>query len=74
MTPGATITLTLKDGRELSKHVVYFKGTPQNPADRNDVYEKYSRLTRDCPQARVDEIFERLQNMEREKSFDWLAV
>jgi len=74
MTPGATVTLKLKDGRELSKHVVYFKGTPQNPADRNDVYEKYSRLTRDCPKAKVDEIFERLQTMEREKNFDWLSL
>ena len=34
MTPGASVTLKLHDGRELKKRVVYFKGTPQSPADR----------------------------------------
>ena len=74
MTPGASVTLKLKDGRVLTKRVVYFKGTPQNPADRNDVYEKFSLLTRHCQKAKMDEIFERLQNIENEKDFDWLKV
>jgi 2-methylcitrate dehydratase PrpD len=74
MTPGASVTLTLNDGRVLKKRVVYFKGTPQSPADRNDVYEKFSLLTGDCPQNRTDEIFERLQNIEGEKDFEWLKV
>jgi 2-methylcitrate dehydratase PrpD len=74
MTPGASVTLKLNDGRILKKRVVYFKGTPQSPADRNDVYEKFSLLTRDCPRPRMDEIFERLQNIERETGFEWLKV
>ena len=74
MTPGATVTLTLNDGRVLKRRVVYFKGTPQSPAGRDDVYEKFQLLTRDCPRQGMDEIFERLQNIERERDFDWLKV
>jgi 2-methylcitrate dehydratase PrpD len=74
MTPGASVTLKLKDGRVLTKRVVYFKGTPQCPADRNDVYRKYSILTRDCDRGKVGEIFERLQDIEKQDNFDWLKV
>jgi 2-methylcitrate dehydratase PrpD len=74
MTPGATVTIKLKDGRVLTKHVVYFKGTPQNPANRDDVHEKFSLLTGDCPRDKMDEIFNRLQNIESENNFDWLKV
>jgi 2-methylcitrate dehydratase PrpD len=71
---GARVTLKLKDGRVLTKHVVHYKGLPQNPADRNDVHEKFSLLTRHCPKGKMDEMFDRLQNIEKEKDFDWLAV
>jgi 2-methylcitrate dehydratase PrpD len=74
MTPGATVKLTLKDGRVLGKSVVHFKGMPENPAGRADVYEKYSLLTADSPRTKMDEIFDRLQNIELEKDFDWLRV
>jgi 2-methylcitrate dehydratase PrpD len=74
MTPGASVTLKLKDGRVLKKRVVYFKGTPQCPADRNDVHKKYSILARDCDRGKVDEIFERLQAIEKQDNFDWLKV
>jgi 2-methylcitrate dehydratase PrpD len=74
MTPGASVTLKLNDGRILKKRVVYFKGTPQSPADRNDVHEKFQLLTGDCPRLKMDEIFERLQNIERESDFEWLKV
>jgi 2-methylcitrate dehydratase PrpD len=74
MTPGASVTLKLNDGRVLKKRVVYFKGTPQSPADRNDVHEKFSLLTGDCPQQRMDEIFDRLQNIENESDFEWLKA
>jgi 2-methylcitrate dehydratase PrpD len=74
MTPGASVTLKLKDGRVLTKRVVYFKGTPQNPANRDDVLEKFSLLTRHCSKGKMNEIFDRLQNIENEKDFDWLKV
>lgn len=71
---GTSVTLNLKDGRVLKKRVVHYKGLPQNPADRNDVHEKFSLLTRHCPKAKMDEMFDRLQNIEKEKNFDWLHV
>ncbi len=74
MTPGATVTLKLKDGRVLSKRVLHFRGMPENPANRADVHEKFSLLTRDSPRKSMDEIFDRLQNIEREKDFGWLSV
>jgi 2-methylcitrate dehydratase PrpD len=74
MTPGASVALKLKDGRVLKQRVVYFKGTPQNPPDRNDVHEKFSLLTKHCPKPQMDEIFDRLQGMERERNFDWFKV
>ena len=58
----------------LTEHVVYFKGTPQSPADRNDVHEKFSLLTRNYPREKMDEIFTRLQDIEAETNFDWLKV
>ncbi len=74
MTPGESVTLKLNDGRVLRKRVVYFKGTPQAPADRNDVHEKFALLTADCPRQKMDEVFDRLQAVEREKDFEWLKV
>jgi 2-methylcitrate dehydratase PrpD len=74
MTPGASVTLKLHDGRELKKRVVYFKGTPQSPADLDDVHEKFALLTRDCPRPRTDEIFNRLQDIEGETDFEWLKA
>ncbi len=74
MTPGASVTLKLHDGRELKKRVVYFKGTPQSPADLDDVHEKFALLTRDCPRPRMDEIFNRLQDIEGETDFEWLKA
>jgi 2-methylcitrate dehydratase PrpD len=74
MTPGASVTLTLNDGRVLKRRVVYFKGTPQSPADRNDVYEKFQLLTGDSPRQAMDEIFDRLQHIERESDFEWLKA
>lgn len=70
----ATVTLTLKDGRVLKERVEQIKGTPVLPPTRDDVYEKFSLLTRHCEKSRMDEIFDRLQNIEKESNFDWLKV
>src|SRR5207302_7044219 len=58
------VTLTLKDGRVLGRRLTSFKGTPDMPVTSDDVYEKFTLLTRHCPKAKTDEIFERLQNIE----------
>ena len=73
MTPGASVTLKLKDGRVLTKRVVYFKGTPQNPANRDDVHEKFSLLTRHCPKGNGRDFRPSSEHRERE-DFDWLKV
>jgi 2-methylcitrate dehydratase PrpD len=70
----ATVTLRLKDGSVLRERVEQIKGTPALPPKRDDVYEKFSLLTRHCAKPRMDEIFDRLQNIEKETSFDWLKV
>ena len=38
------------------------------------MHEKFSLLTADCPRDKMDEIFNRLQNIESENNFDWLKV
>ncbi len=70
----ATVTLTLRDGTTLKERVTQIKGTPVLPPNRNDVYQKFSLLTQHCSRQKVDEIFERLQAIETEKDFAWLAV
>lgn len=70
----ASVTVTLKDGRVLKEQIEQVKGTPALPPSRGDVYEKFSLLTRHCPKPKMDEIFDRLQNIEGEKNFDWLQV
>jgi hypothetical protein len=58
----------------LKEQVTKIKATPALPPTPDDVYEKYSLLTRHCPRQKMDEVFERLQNIEKEKDFVWLAI
>ena len=69
-----TVTVKLKDGRKLSRQAKTFIGTPSMPATQKDVHEKFSILTRHCPRDKTQEIYERLQNLEKELDFDWLYV
>ena len=70
----ATVTLTLKDGRVLKERVEQIKAPPAWPPTGADFYVKFSLLPRHCPKPKMDEIFERLQNIEKESNFDWLKV
>lgn len=72
--PAASVTLTLKDGRVLKSRAEQIKGSPALPPSRDDVYEKFSLLTRHCPKGKMDDIFDRLQNIENQRNFDWLQV
>ena len=36
-----TVTIRLKDGREFSRRVTSFKGTPERPLDRAELREKF---------------------------------
>jgi 2-methylcitrate dehydratase PrpD len=70
----ASVVVRLKDGRVLSDRLETFKGNPDLPPSRDDVREKFMLLTRSCPEARMGEIFDRLQAIEREKTLDWLKM
>lgn len=74
VTRAASVTVRLKDGRVLSDRLETFKGNPDMPPTREDVREKFMLLTRSCPEARMGEIFDRLQTIEREKNFAWLRI
>jgi len=73
-TLAATVTVTLQDGRALSRRVDDFKGTPTQPLDRSEMREKFLLLTRHCNRPAMARLFERLQNLEGERNLDWIKV
>jgi 2-methylcitrate dehydratase PrpD len=72
--PTATVTIRLKDGREVSRTVTSYKGTPERPLDRAELREKFLLLTRHLDRGRMEAMFERLQHIENEPSLDWVRV
>jgi 2-methylcitrate dehydratase PrpD len=70
----ATVTVTLKDGRVLTRSVTGFKGTPEQPLDRDELREKFLLLTRHCTADDMGKMFDRLQNLERETNLDWIGI
>ena len=73
-TLAATVTVTLNDGRSLSRRVEGFKGTPELPLGRDEMRDKFLLLTRDCDRGAMARLFERLQNLEAERNLDWIKV
>jgi hypothetical protein len=65
---------TLKDGREVSRKVTSFKGTPERPLVRAELQEKFLLLTQRLGRDRMLPLFDRLQAIEEEKTLDWLNV
>jgi 2-methylcitrate dehydratase PrpD len=70
----AAVTIKLKDGREVSRKVATFKGTPGRPLDQAELREKFMLLTRHLDRGKMDATFERLQRIEGEKTLDWVNV
>jgi 2-methylcitrate dehydratase PrpD len=70
----ANVTVTLKDGRELSRSVAGFKGTPEQPLTRVELRDKFLLLTDHCDRRAMATMFDRLQNLENEPELDWIAV
>ena len=70
----AAITLTLQDGRVLSRSVTAFKGTPEQPLEQGELREKFLLLTRHCRVADMEEMFTRLADLENQRDLDWLGV
>jgi 2-methylcitrate dehydratase PrpD len=73
-TLASTVTVTLKDGRALTRRVADFKGTPESPLARAEMREKFLLLTRHCDRAAMARLFERLANLEAERQLDWIKV
>ena len=67
-----TVTVRLRDGRELSRQVTSFKGTPERPLAREELREKFLLLTRRLPGDRMSGLFDRLQAIEEAKGLEWL--
>ena len=73
-TIASTVTVTLNDGRKLTKRVDSFKGTPEQPLDHAEMREKFLLLTQHCDRSAMARLFERLQNVEAERKLDWIKV
>jgi 2-methylcitrate dehydratase PrpD len=70
----ALVTVKLKDGRVLTRCVADFKGTPAQPLDQGELREKFSLLTRHCGREHMNNMFDRLQNLEGESNLDWIGA
>jgi len=70
----ATVTVRLKDGREFSRKVTSFKGTPERPLAQPELKGKFMLLTKRIGRDKAEPLFDRLQHIENETSLDWLNV
>jgi 2-methylcitrate dehydratase PrpD len=70
----ATVTIRFKDGREISRRVSSFKGTPERPLDQAELKEKFMLMTAHRDRAKMEAMFQRLQHIEAEKTLDWIDV
>jgi 2-methylcitrate dehydratase PrpD len=67
------LTIRLKDGAE--HHCALPKrGVAWRPATREETYNKYTVLMRDCPREKADELFERVHALETERELGWLKI
>ena len=67
------MTVTLRDGA-VHRRTLPESGIPWRQANRNETYEKYAILMRDCPQSKADELFERIQTLEDQPDVGWLRI
>ncbi len=68
------VTIALKDGRSLSRRTTAFAGTPERPLGQEELREKFLMLTRQFGEAGMARAFARLQNLENEKTVDWIGA
>jgi 2-methylcitrate dehydratase PrpD len=73
-TLASTVTVTLKDGRVLTRRVTDFKGTPESPLNADEMREKFLLLTRHCDERAMTKLFDRIQNLENERALDWFKI
>ena len=70
----ATVAVTLKDGRTLTRTTTEFQGTPARPLDRAGLREKFMLMSKRFREADMARLFDRLQNIESERNLDWISV
>ncbi|MEA2824730.1 MAG: hypothetical protein QOF03_1212 [Alphaproteobacteria bacterium] len=70
----STVAVTLKGGRVVTQRVTAFMGTPTRPLDRAGTREKFMLLTKRFPNSDMARLFDRLQNLESEKTLDWISA
>jgi 2-methylcitrate dehydratase PrpD len=70
----STVSVTLKDGRILAQRVTDFLGTPARPLTSRDMRQKFLLLTQKYPASQMENVFDRVQNIESEANLDWLHV
>jgi 2-methylcitrate dehydratase PrpD len=69
-----TLTVKLKDGRSFSRRATHFKGTPEEPLTQEELRTKFMLVTKKFGAARMSQVFERIQSLEKEPALDWLGA
>jgi 2-methylcitrate dehydratase PrpD len=73
-TLASTVTVVLKDGRTFAHRVEYFKGTPKNPLNPDEMRDKFLRLTRKYREGDMTRLFARLQQLEQEPDLGFVSA
>jgi 2-methylcitrate dehydratase PrpD len=68
-----TLTVRLKNGKAYTRRANDFRGTPDSPLTAEELRTKFLLTTKEYGNDRMTEVFERIQNLEREKDLDWLG-
>lgn len=66
------VTVKLKDGRELAAEGHDFKGTPTMPLTRDELRDKFLKLTAHKDRAKAERLFAQLAEAEKVKDFSTL--
>ena len=73
-TLASAVTVALKDGRTFTRRVEYFKGTPKNPLDADEMRDKFMRLTRKYRETDMVRLYTRLQGLEDEADLSFVSA
>jgi 2-methylcitrate dehydratase PrpD len=68
------VSLTLKDGRILTQRVTDFLGTPARPLTGAALKQKFLLLTQKYPSHQMEQLLDRIENIESETNMQWLQV
>ncbi len=69
---GASLTITLRDGRKLAGSIKTFRGCPETPMSLDEIAAKFRRLTR--PRPRMDGLVEALLDIENVRDIGMLEL